>query len=64
MEQFQAWIQDLDGAAGQSIAFELVPHQSYVTYLTAAQAEDIKQLDLIACIWEHVPVDQLTPDAF
>lgn len=53
LETFHTWTQKLDGNSGIQIAHANVDHQSYVTELTPAEAEEVKQTDFIQSVYEQ-----------
>lgn len=53
LETFRSWIQELDKGQGTQIVYDHVYHQSYVTELTAAEAEQVKQKDFILFVYEQ-----------
>ncbi|KAJ5570548.1 uncharacterized protein N7459_009978 [Penicillium hispanicum] len=53
LETFQSWVQELDNGQGRQIVHDRVYHQSYVTNLTATEAEQVKQKDFILFVYEQ-----------
>lgn len=61
LQTFQSWIQELDNSTGTQIVHENEDHQGYVTTLTSAEAEEVKQKDFILSVHDIGPPDHAIP---
>lgn len=53
LETFHSWIQKLDESSGIQIVHEHVDHQSYVTDLTPAEANEVSKKSFIEFVFEQ-----------